>query len=145
MSDFSVTISDAGRAFEAQQTIWGYGFKINFYVLGSGGADPGNQNLALPLDLSVTALPGQFFGPQPIDKIQMLNLTCVQFVCLAQQGEAVGPISNLGLIATVVSVPQGSPVDAPVVGSNFLYGLVNFASRYKTASTRETFNVTIKT
>ena len=145
MADFIVTITDGGRAFEAQQLIYGYGFEIQYYVLGAGGADPGNTTLALPLDLSVTSLPGQFFGPQPIDVSQLLNPTCCQFVCIAQPGEAVGPISNLGLIATVLSVPPGSPLSAPTVGSTFLYAITNFPQRYKSASTRETFNVTIKT
>jgi len=139
MADFVVTITDQGRAFEAQQLIYGYGFEIQFYVLGAGGADPGNPTLALPLNLSVTSLPGQFFGPQPIDQSRLLNPTCCQFICIAQPGQAVGPISNLGLVATVLSVPAGSPVDAPVLGSTFLYAITNFPLRYKSASTRETF------
>ena len=90
-------------------------------------------------------MPGQFFGPEPIDIKELLTPTCPRFICIAQSGEAVGGISNLGLVASIQSVPAGSPVDAPTEGSTFLYALCNFPLRYKVSASRETFSVSIKT
>jgi hypothetical protein len=145
MADFVVSLTTVGRQMEAQQLLYGYGFKINYYVLGSGGHDPNNPTVALPLNTDVLVLPGQFFGPEPIDVSALITPTCPQFTCIVKPGQAVGGISNLGLIATVLSVPAGSPVSAPVVGSTFLYAIVNFPLRYKTSASQETYTITIKT
>jgi hypothetical protein len=108
MANFVVTLTTQGREFEAQQLLYGYGFMVNFFVLGAGGHDPQNPQNALPIRPDVTSLPGQFFGPQPIDSASLLNTTCPQFVCIAQPGDAVGIISNIGLIGTVMYVPGAS-------------------------------------
>lgn len=71
--------------------------------------------------------------------------TCPRFTCVVQAGEGVGGISNLGLVATVLSVPAGSPTTAPAVGSTFLYAITNFPLRYKVSASMETFTVSIKT
>jgi hypothetical protein len=105
MANFVVTLTTKGREFEAQQLLYGYGFKVNFFVLGGGGHDPQNAQNALPIRPDVTSLPGQFFGPEPIDTADLVNTTCPRFVCIAQPGEAVGQISNIGLIGTVTYVP----------------------------------------
>jgi len=145
MADFVVSLTKKGRELEAQQLLYGYGFRLDYFVFGAGGHDLGNPLQALPLNTDVTELPGQFFGPEPIDTKELLTATCPRFVCIAQAGEAVGGISNLGLIATVTSVPSGSPVDAPTVGSTFLYALCNFPLRYKVSESREIFSISIKT
>jgi hypothetical protein len=145
MADFTVSLTTRGRELEAQQLLYGYGFRVDYFVLGAGGHDPGNPTIALPLDTDVTELPGQFFGPEPIDVKELVTATCPRFICIAQPGEAVGGISNLGLIATVLSVPSGSPVDAPAVGSTFLYAICNFPLRYKVSASRETFTISVKT
>ena len=145
MADFVVSLTTGGRRMEAQQTLYGYGFRVDYFVVGSGGHDPGNPTVALPLDTDVDTLPGQFFGSEPVDSALLLNPTCPQWTCVLQPGEAVGGISNLGLIATVLYVPPGSPVDAPVVGSTFLYAVTNFPLRFKLSSSRESFYVSLKT
>ena len=145
MADFTVSLTRRGREIEAQQLVYGYGYQVAYFELGAGGHDPGNPTLALPLNTDVTELPGMFFGPKPIDTIEMINPTCSRFTCVAQPGEAVGGISNLGLIGVIVYVPPGSPPNAPLVGDTFLAALVNFPLRYKVSSSRETFTVTIKT
>ena len=145
MADFVVSLTKKGRELEAQQLLYGYGFRIDYFVLGAGGHDPGNPTVALPLNTDVLELQGQFFGPEPIDIKELVTATCPRFTCVVQAGEAVGGISDLGLIATVLSVPTGSPVDAPTVGSTFLYALTNFPLRYKVSASRETFSVSIKT
>ncbi len=145
MADFVVSLTKRGRELEAQQLLYGYGFRIDYFVLGAGGHDPGTPTIALPLNTDVTALPGQFFGPEPIDFKDLVMPTCPRFTCIAQPGEAVGGISNLGLIATLLSVPEGSPVDAPTIGYTFLYAICNFPLRFKVSASRETFTISIKT
>lgn len=145
MADFVVSLTTKGREMEAQQLLYGYGFSIDFFELGAGGHDPGNPTLALPLDTDVLELPGQFFGPEPIDERELVTPTCPRFTCVVQAGEGVGGISNLGLVATVLSVPAGSPTTAPAVGSTFLYAITNFPLRYKVSASMETFTVSIKT
>ena len=145
MADFVVTLTDKGRQLEAQQTVYGYGFKINKFVLGSGGHDPSDPLVALPLNLEVTELPKQTFGEEPIDTVGLVTVTCPKFICVVQSGEAIGGISNLGLIATILFVPDDAPSSAPEIGSTFLYAMTNFPLRTKTALTKETFNVLLKT
>lgn len=145
MADFVVTLTDKGRQLEAQQTVYGYGFKIDHFVIGWGGHDPADPLVALPLNLEVTELPKQTFGPELIDEASLITVTCPKFVCVVQPREAVGGISNLGLIATILSVPAGSPSSAPEVGSTFLYAMTNFPLRTKTALSKETFNILLKT
>jgi hypothetical protein len=145
MSDFVVSLTTRGRQVEAQQLLYGYGFRIDYFVLGAGGHDPGNPGIALPLDTDVSSLPGQFFGPEPVDARDLVTATCPRFTCVAQPGEAVGGISNIGLVATILSVPPESPPDSPSVGSTFLYAICNMPLRYKVSASRETFNISIKT
>lgn len=145
MADFLVSLTKRGRELEAQQLLHGYGFKVGYYVLGAGGHDPGNPTITLPLATDVPQLPLQFFGPEPIDTRELISPTCPKFTCVVQPGEAVGGISNLGLIAEITYIPPGSPSDAPNLGDTFLYALTNFPLRFKVSSSRETFTVTIKT
>lgn len=145
MADFIVSLTRRGRELEAQQLLYGYGFKISHFVLGAGGHDLGNPTITLPLNTDANALPSQFFGPEPIDRVELIGPTCPKFTCVVQPGEAVGGISNLGLMAQITYVPVGSPTDAPDVGDQFLYALTNFPLRFKVSSSRETYTVTIKT
>lgn len=145
MADFLVSLTRKGRELEAQQLLYGYGFKISNFVLGAGGHDLGNPTIALPLTVDSEVLASQFFGPEPIDSIELVSPTCPKFTCVVQPGQAVGGISNLGLIAEITHVPVGSPTSAPAVGDTFLYALTNFPLRFKVSSSRETFTVTIKT
>ena len=144
MADFIVSLTTGGRRFEAQSILFGYGAKVTHFAVGSGGHDPGT-GLPLPLNTDTDTLPGQFFGPEVVDEGILLTPTCPQWTCILQPGESVGGISDLGLYASVTYVPPGSPPDAPVVGSMFLYAIAYFALRYKAASSRETFYVTLKT
>jgi len=105
MADFVVSLTKKGRELEAQQLLYGYGFRVDYFVLGAGGHDTGNTMVALPLNPDVLELPGQFFGPEPIDDRSLITPTCPQFVCIVQKGEAVGGISNIGLVATMTHNP----------------------------------------
>jgi hypothetical protein len=95
---------------EAQAVVYGYGYRIENFAVGSGGHDPGDPSLALPLNFSATTLPGQFFGPEPIDGSSLISPTCPAWTCTLEQGEAVGEVSNFGLYATIVFIP-GSSID----------------------------------
>lgn len=131
MSDIIVSLTNQARAMEAQALLHGYGYTINYFVVGSGGHDPGDPTLALPLNLDAETLPGQFFGPETIDDAQLVSPTCPQFTCVLEAGEAVGQVSNIGLIATVVFIPEASILLDPsaiLVGDstqNFLPSQVN--------------------
>lgn len=105
MADFVVSLTTKARQIEAQKLIYGFAFRIDYFNLGAGGHDTGNPSAALPLDLEVTTLPLEFFGPEPVDESELINPTCVRFTCVAQPGEAVGGLSNLGLTATITYVP----------------------------------------
>jgi hypothetical protein len=113
MADIIVSLTKKGREREAQALLYGYGYRVDFFVIGSGGHDPGNPTLALPLDENVTELPGLFFGPEPIDRSELISSTCPRWLCILQPGEAVGQISNIGLIATVVFIPSASLLLTP--------------------------------
>jgi len=114
MADFVVSLTKKGRELEAQQLLYGYGFRVDYFVLGAGGHDTGNPMVALPLNTDVLELPGQFFGPEPIDDKSLVTPTCPRFICIAQPGEAVGGISNLGLVATMTYNPATRTIDTVV-------------------------------
>lgn len=108
MSDIVVSLTNQARQMEAQALLYGYGYQISTFVIGSGGSDPGDPTLALPLNLNADTLPGQFYGPVEIDNAALISPTCPQWTCILQPGEAVGNVSNIGLIATVVFIPEAS-------------------------------------
>jgi len=129
MADIIVSLTKRGRELEAQQLLYGYGFRIDFFQVGSGGHDPGNPTLALPLDEDVLELPGAFFGPEPIDTGILITSTCPRWTCIIQPGEGVGAMSNFGLVATVVYVPAASffiqPIDVTAGSSNKNFGIAD--------------------
>lgn len=108
MPDIVVSLTKKGRELEAQQLLYGYAFKVDYFEVGSGGHDPGNPTIALPLDQEVTVLPGSYFGPEPVDEGILISSTCPRWTCILQPGEAVGGMSNFGLVATVLFVPSAS-------------------------------------
>lgn len=108
MTDLILSLTNRARQLEAQALLYGYGYQIHYFAVGSGGHDPGNPTLALPLNSDAPSLPGQFFGPQPINISTLISPTCPQWTCILNPGDAVGGISNFGLIATVTFVPASS-------------------------------------
>lgn len=123
MSDIIVSLTKKGREMEAQALLYGYGYRVDYFSVGSGGHDPGNPTLALPLDTDVTTLPAEFFGPEPVDVAELISSTCPRWTCILQPGEAVGQISNFGLTATIVFVPASSVLLTP---ADFNPGVSNF-------------------
>lgn len=120
-------ITDKGRAAFADLTVNGTSFVVNQFEVGAGGHDVGNPIVALTPDTSLAEIPGLTFGPEPIDDAVLVDLFTPEFVCTLQQNEAVGQLSNIGLIATYVS----APADPDLVGTSFLFAIGNFPLRVK--------------
>jgi len=126
----SAAITDRGRAAFADQTVKGTSFIVNQFEVGNGGHDVGNPIVALTPDTSLADLPGVTFGPEPIDESGLPNdLFTPEFLCALQQNEAVGELSNIGLIATYTDSAEN--VADGVAGTQFLFAIGNFPLRVK--------------
>jgi hypothetical protein len=123
------SITDTGRANLANLLAVGRAFRITSFVTGEGGHDPGDPAVALTPDPTVTALPSQSFGPKAISSATLINPFCVEFLCSLGNLDAVGSLSNIGLIATFTYSPIPSD---PLVGTTFLYAVGNFPLQVKT-------------
>ena len=133
-------ITDQGRAAFADLTVNGTSFVVNQFEVGSGGHDPGNPIVALTPDTSQTELPNLTFGPEPIDEAGLPDdLFTPEFLCILQQNEAVGELSNIGLLATYVSVPA----NPSLVGTTFLFAIGNFPLRVKVDTEVSEFPVSV--
>lgn len=133
-------ITDQGRAAFADLTVNGTSFVVNQFEVGSGGHDPGNPIVALTPDTSLSELPNITFGPEPIDESGLPgDLFTPEFLCILQQNEAVGELSNIGLLATYVS----APADPDLVGTTFLFAIGNFPLRVKVDTEVVEFTVSV--
>jgi len=125
------TITDTARTSFATMLSLGRAFTITDFVTGEGGHDPGDPAVALTPDPTVTTLPFQSFGPKAITSKTLISPFCVEYLCDLDLLEAVGPLSNIGLIATYTFSPISGD---PLVGTNFLFSLGNFPLSIKTDS-----------
>ncbi len=133
-------ITDQGRAAFADLTVNRTSFVVNQFEVGSGGHDPGNPIVALTPDTSLSELPNLTFGPEPIDESGLPgDLFTPEFLCILQQNEAVGELSNIGLLATYVS----APADPDLVGTTFLFAIGNFPLRVKVDTEVVEFTVSV--
>jgi len=120
-------ITDRGRAAFADLTVNGTSFVVNQFEVGAGGHDVGNPIVALTPDTSLAELPSLTFGPEPIDEATLSDLFTPAFLCVLQQNEAVGELSNIGLLGTFIE----APANPELVGSTFLFAIGNFPLRVK--------------
>jgi len=128
------TITDIARSKFADMLITGRSFTITDFVTGEGGHDTGDPAIALTPDPTVTSLPLQSFGPKAIASKTLISPFCVEYLCGLDALEAVGPLSNVGLIARFTYSPI---VGDPLVGTTFLFAVANFPLVVKTdAETR---------
>lgn len=135
------TLTDLARTKLADMLANGRSFTVSSFVTGEGGHDVGDPNIALTPDPSVTALPSQTFGPKSITSKTLTSPYCVEFSCLLIASEAVGPLSNIGLLASI----NYSPIPAdPLVGTTFLYAHGNLPLSIKTDSEEKTFAVSVQ-
>jgi len=125
------TITDVARTKFADMLAVGRAFTITDFVTGEGGHDPGDPSVALTPDPTVTTLPLQSFGPRIITSKSLISPYCVEYIANLGLLDAVGNLSNIGLIATFTYSPILSD---PLIGTTFLYAVGNFPLRVKTDS-----------
>jgi hypothetical protein len=133
------TITDTARTAFANMLQVGRSFTITDFVTGSGGHDNSDPAVALTPDPTVTVLPLQSFGPKPVTSKTLISPFCVEYLADLDLLEAVGPISNIGLIATYLFSPIGGDV---LVGTTFLFAISNTPLSIKTDS--ETRSISIQ-
>ena len=133
------TITDTARSRFAEMLQVGRSFTITDFVTGSGGHDNSDPAVALTPDPTVTTLPLQSFGPKAVTSKTLISPFCVEYIADLDLLEAVGPLSNIGLIATFLFSPIGGD---PLVGTNFLFALANTPLAIKTVS--ETRSIAIQ-
>ena len=135
-------ITDQGRAAFADLTVNGTSFTVGHFEVGNGGHDPGNPIVALTPDTSLGDLPRVTFGPEPVDEASLPDdLFTPEFDCFLQQNEAVGELSNIGLIATYNDTDANEI--AGVVGNTFLFAIGNFPLRVKVDTEIVEFTVSV--
>lgn len=128
------TITDTARSKFADMLYMGRAFTVTSFVTGEGGHDPGDPATALTPDPAATTLPLQSFGPKAIASKTLVSPYCVEYLCGLDALEAVGPLSNVGLIATFTYSPI---LGDPLIGETFLFCIANFPLVVKTdAETR---------
>lgn len=133
------SITDTARSNFANMLAEGRAFTITDFVTGEGGHDPGDPAVALTPDPTVLTLPQQTFGPKAMSDKELISPFCVEYTANLEPLEAVGPLSNVGLIATFTFSPI--PGD-PLLGTQFLFAVGNFPLQIKTDS--ESKEITIQ-
>lgn len=132
------TILDIGRAWEAKGAVAGVGFKVVDFQIGTEGHDPSDPSIALAVDTTLTALPGQVFE-DTIDSSGFLNPTCPQWTCVIETGELIGQdISSIMLVAEVLSVGTATDVN---VGDRIPYLMANYPREPKSSGKKLTFTI----
>ena len=133
-------ITDSGREKFASMLSVGRAFTITDFVSGEGGHDQTDPSIALTPDPSVTTLPSASFGPKAITSKSLISPFCVEYICDLDYTDAVGPLSNFGLIATFTYSPI--PAD-PLVGTTFLFAIANTPLSIKTDSESKSLRLQI--
>jgi len=113
---------------------------IEAFVLGEGGHDPGNPSLALTPDRSVVQLPLQTFGPKLLTSSSHPTPFTAIYICDLLGSEAVGPLSNIGLIARITFSPI---LNDPLLNTTFLYAIANMPLQHKLSGETDGFVVTV--
>jgi hypothetical protein len=128
MADFQIlpTITDTGRlALRNLIDSGGPSFTITHAAVGTGGYSPSNPFSATPPDPAAVSLENEIFRTAQVLREDKDAFTRV-YVCALGQGEAIGALGEAGLFATWTS-----GADA---GNLFLFALVHFGARSKTAN-----------
>lgn len=133
--------TDKGRSALADLLQSGVAFTITDFVTGGGGHDSGDPQVALTPDPELTELSGQTFGPKLLTDKILVTPYCTKYVCDLDFLEAVGSLSNVGLIATYTYSPL---LNDPIVGTSFLFAIGNSPLIVKTDSEQRTISVEIE-
>jgi hypothetical protein len=134
------TITDTARARLAELLEVGRAFTVTNFVTGEGGHDS-DPTIALTPDPTVTSLPLQTFGPKSVASKTLITPYCVEYLCSLDFLEAVGPISNIGLIATFTYSPT---VGDPLVGTTFLFAVANTPLSVKTDAEARSYSIEVQ-
>ena len=134
-------VTDTARQKLADMLISGKSFQVTHFTTGNGGHDPGNPTIALTPDPTVIELPSRTFGPKVLNDAQLISAFCPRFEGILENTEAVGELSNVGLIATMIYSPI--PAD-PVIGTQFLFAVGNFPLKVKTDTDELTIRITLQ-
>jgi len=134
------TITDTARSKFAEMLQMGRSFTITEFVTGEGGHDTGDPAIALTPDPTATILPLQSFGPKTITSKLLISPFCVEYLTNLDPLEAVGPLSNVGLIARFTYSPIGGD---PLLGTSFLFAIANFPLIVKTDAEARAISVQV--
>jgi len=134
------TITDTARSKFAEMLQMGRSFTITEFVTGEGGHDTGDPAIALTPDPTATILPLQSFGPKTITSKSLISPFCVEYLTNLDPLEAVGPLSNVGLIARFTYSPIGGD---PLLGTSFLFAIANFPLIVKTDAEARAISVQV--
>ena len=134
------TITDTARSKFAEMLQMGRAFTVTDFVTGEGGHDTGDPAIALTPDPTATTLPLQSFGPKSIASKTLISPFCVEYLASLEPLEAVGPLSNIGIIARFTYSPI--PGD-PLLGTSFLFAIANFPLVVKTDAEARAISVQV--
>lgn len=135
------SVTDSGRANLAEMLQMGRAFTVTHFVTGGGGHDPGDPQVALTPDPALISLPNQTFGPKIISSKVLVTPYCVKYMCELDFNDAVGNLSNFGLVATYTYSPISGD---PLVGTTFLFAVGNSPLDVKTDGYQETINIEVE-
>jgi len=121
-------ITNLAKQYTADMWAYGTSFQVMYFQISAGGHDPTDPTTALAPDPAATTMPGTvLFGPEVIDSVTWESIMCPKFNCVIEQGEYVGELSSVALVAKIVydpARPAGAPA-SPGLGTEFLFALYN--------------------
>ena len=133
-------ITNEGRKKLANMMVQGKSFILEQFVSGEGGHDPSNPTVALTPDVSAISLYLQTFGPKDIFSKSLVTNFQAKLICKLASAEAVGVLSNIGLIARINYSPTAGD---PELNTKFLFAIANMPMQNKLAGEEKEFQLTI--
>ena len=139
MSDFQnlPIITDVGRI--ALRNVIDSGtpkFAITHFAVGTGGYSATNVFSATSPDPGSVALENEIFRSANVLRVDRDAFTRV-YVCTINRGEAIGALGELGLFATYL--------EGPNAGELFLFALIHFSAKSKTADDKLKIGIPVLT
>lgn len=107
-------------------------YKVVEFSVGSGGFDPLDNSAALAVDPGAEQLESESFR-DAVDDVEWINSFTPVFVCVLEQGEAVGQLGELGIWAQYLTGDRA--------GEKFLAAIVHFPLYNRTTTDHKVFRV----
>jgi hypothetical protein len=142
MAIVKAELTNEARKRFANMAVTGRSYLIEQFETGEGGHDPANPTLSLTPDVSLTELPQKSFGPKAIqvtDKV-LTDMFTVKVTITLAETEAVGPLSNIMLIARINSSPI--PNDSEL-NTTFPFAVANMPMQNKLAGETKEYDLII--